>query len=217
MGLGMDVGTDFGLSDSPEHIPARPKAQCKWGRHCCRPHSHRRVDAPTSARSPANLRPVLSSAHAWRPMSGPCASAPCGASLRDSSPALAPASGFRFCPAAFHCARRPCFPPPCAVAWPRPISFSDHKNHGLGAFAVSAALLSDQGFGLSGSIASHPSQTSQLAFGRSLLHAVSRWARGLMSPPSLALKPLELQGLAAFRSRWLSSRRQVETAPESAI
>jgi hypothetical protein len=97
------------------------------------------------------------------------------------------------------------------------LSFADHKNHGLGAFAVSAALLSGQGFGLSGSIASHPSQTSQLAFGRSLLHAVSRWARGLMTPPSLALKPLELQGLAAFRSRWFVSRRQVESAPESAI
>jgi hypothetical protein len=97
-----------------------PKAQCKWGRHCCRPHSHRRVDAPTLHWSPANLRPVLWSAHAWRPMSGPCASAPCGAPLRDSSPTLAPASGFRSCPAAFHCARRPRFPPPCAVAWPRP-------------------------------------------------------------------------------------------------
>lgn len=31
----------------------------KWGRHSCRPHSHRRVDAPTLARLPANLPPCL--------------------------------------------------------------------------------------------------------------------------------------------------------------
>ncbi len=58
---------------------------------------------------------------------------------------------------------------------------------------------------------------SRLAFGRGLLHAVSRSARGQMSPPSLGSKPPVLQGLAAFGSSCLVSRRQVQSAPESAI
>jgi len=60
-------------------------------------------------------------------------------------------------------------------------------------------------------------ELSRLAFGRSLLHAVSRSARGQMSPPSSGSNLRKLQGLAAFRSRSFVSRRQVESAPESAI
>lgn len=48
-----------------------------------------------------------------------------------------------------------------------------------------AAPRSGQVLGPSGVTASRPSSTSRLAFGRSLLHAVSRRARGQMSPPSL--------------------------------
>lgn len=109
--------------------------QCKWGRHCCRPHSHRRVDVLTLARSPANLRPLFSSAHTWRPMSNPCLPGLATGTVKVSPPALAPASGFRSCPAASAGARSLLLPLPCAVAWPSPRSFTDHKDCGLGAFA----------------------------------------------------------------------------------
>lgn len=83
--------------------------QSKWGRHRCRPHSHRRVGAFcwTSHRQ-AGLPPHPR--HAWRPMSMPFAERSDDAGPRArlsgvpvkarlprlaSSPALAPASGIR--------------------------------------------------------------------------------------------------------------------------
>lgn len=56
-----------------------------------------------------------------------------------------------------------------------------------------------------------------LAFGRSLLHAVPNRARGQMPPPSLGSKLQVLQSLAAFSSRRLVSRRQLQSAPERAF
>lgn len=60
-------------------------------------------------------------------------------------------------------------------------------------------------------------ENDRLALGRSLLHAVSRRARGQQSPPSSLHKILWYQGLAAFRSSDHLSRRQLETAPQPAI
>lgn len=60
-------------------------------------------------------------------------------------------------------------------------------------------------------------ENGRLALGRSLLHAVSRRARGQQSPPSSIHKILSYQGLAAFRSSDLLSRRQLESAPQPAI
>jgi hypothetical protein len=85
---------------------------------------------------------------------------------------------------------------------------------GLASFSITR---SGQVPGLSGGIASLPSQTSRLAFGRSLLQTFSRQARGQLPPPSLGNKPSKLQGLAAFRSGWFVSRRQVESAPRPAF
>ena len=86
-----------------------PCAQSKWGRHCCRPHSHRRVGIMswTSLRQ-AGLPSV--SRRTWQPMSMTVRGqssiprskspvfrrAPKGTLPRlASSPALAPASGVR--------------------------------------------------------------------------------------------------------------------------
>jgi hypothetical protein len=160
--------------------------QCKWGRHRCRPHSHRRVDDP--ARD-ASGEPSASSAwgHAWRPMSSLSLPAPCGRPARDLSPALAPASGLAsgwLCVPPRTGVLR--FPPPRASAWPRPRPFTVCKNCGLGALAVSAALALRPG---SWPVRCHRVapilELSRLAFGRGLLHAVSRSARGQMPPPSL--------------------------------
>lgn len=120
----------------------------------------------------------LVSGHTWRPMSGPDGPilrlVSCDWRIRVSSPALAPASGFRFCPAASAEARSLRFSLPCAVAWPRPCSFTDPFRCGLGAFAFPLLSGSARSPGLSGETASRPSQTSLLAFGRGLLQAVSR-------------------------------------------
>ncbi len=75
-----------------QHDPAHSK----WGRHCCRPHSHRSVDGPSA--HDASGEPLASFAfrgHAWRPMSSLSLPASCDRRARDLSPALAPASGFR--------------------------------------------------------------------------------------------------------------------------
>ncbi len=106
---------------------------------------------------------------------------------RDLSPALAPASGFRSC--------RVSRPPPdrslraSAALHSRlaeTASLYRLRLSRLGAFAVSASLAVRPG---SWPVRCHrvaPTlRVSRLAIGRSLLHAVSRSARGQMSPPSL--------------------------------
>jgi hypothetical protein len=73
-------------------------AHSKWGRHCCRPHSHRRVDAPRCAIVRRTFRLACAGTY-LAPDVWPRCVGPCGLPLRDSSPALAPASGFRSCTA----------------------------------------------------------------------------------------------------------------------
>lgn len=157
--------------------------QCKWGRHCCRPHSHQRVDTLCSHDFRRTFRRVCCGTYlapdVW-PQPGWSGDRPC----RDCSPALAPASGFRFCPAAFLEARSLRYPLPCAVAWPRLCNLPIRACGGSGLASVSITR-SGQFPSLSGGSASLPSRTSQLAFGRSLLHATSRRARGQVPPPSL--------------------------------
>ncbi len=136
---------------------------------------------------------------------------------RDLSPALAPASGFRSCPAApFRSPKPPMF---AALRSRLAETVSLYRSglaaaYGLASFTITR---SGQVPGLSGDIASLLPQTSRLAFGRSLLHALSRQARGQIPPPSLGSKPRKLQGLAAFRSGCFVSRRQVESAPQPAF
>jgi len=65
------------------------------------------------------------------------------------------------------------FPLPCAVAWPRPCSFTDPGLRHI-RLAPSLPPVSARLPGLSGETASRSSQTSLLAFGQSLLQAVSR-------------------------------------------
>jgi hypothetical protein len=178
-----------------------PRAsKSKWGRHCCRPHSHRRVDALFPARYPADLPPRgLQSA-----LGAQCLALvhlPCGWLPGVSSPALAPASGFRSCPAAL--SRIPQAPARAAMhsclaeaQVPVPV-----RSAAAGGFRLSATYRSGPVPGPSSGTASRSSQTRPLAFGRSLGHAVSRSARGHMPPPSLGQKPLKLQSLSAIRSR----------------
>jgi hypothetical protein len=157
-------------------------------------------------------------AHAWRPMSS--LSLPCLATglARDLSPALAPASGFRSCGPASAVRPKPSDVRRQRIRLAEAASLYRSRAARLGGFRRSARLPLGQVLGLSGATAfrSLPS-ASRLAFGRSLLHAVSGWARGQMSPPSLGLKAAQLQGLSAFGPPCFVSRRQVETAPESAI
>jgi hypothetical protein len=119
----------------------------------------------------------LSSGHTWRPMSGSARPilrlVSCDWRIRVSSPALAPASGFRSCPAASAQALRPRFSLPCADAWPRPRPFADPGLR-LIRLAPSLPPVSARSPSLSGEPASRPSQTSPLAFGRGLFQAVSR-------------------------------------------
>lgn len=128
---------------------------------------------------------LLVSAHTWRPMSGLARPVlrPGYARFRHRRsrrhPAFAPALPRPLKAQGLRC------PPPCAGAWPRPRSFTGSSTSGLGAFAVPLAFHSGQVPGLSGDTASRPPQTRPLAFGRSLLHAVSQQVRGQMSPPSL--------------------------------
>ena len=42
------------------HAPIRPLAQSKWGRHCCRPHSHRRVVSSSGKPADKRLAPDVS-------------------------------------------------------------------------------------------------------------------------------------------------------------
>lgn len=165
------------------------RLQCKWGRHCCRPHSHRRVDDPLLVMRPANLPLYVQGSHAWRPMSSLLLPRLATGVARDLSPALAPASGF--------CSCGPCVclrAKACRVFAVTPLLGRDQVLYRsglprLGACAGSAAFLRGQVSDLSGVIASLPSVRSRLAIGRGLLHAVSIWARGQMSPPSLRSKP----------------------------
>jgi hypothetical protein len=156
-------------------------------------------------------------AHAWRPMSSLLQSGLSAVLPGDLSPALAPASDFRSCATAFPSGRSHPVSAANAFAWPRPRSRAVRKACVLGAFAVPLAIRSVRF--LTCPVPprrSHP-LAIRLAFGRSLLHAVSGQARGQVSPPSSEPELLKFQGLAAFHFSCLVFRRQIEGAPESAI
>ncbi|SHN60634.1 hypothetical protein SAMN02745193_02162 [Erythrobacter sanguineus] len=71
----------------------------KWGRHCCRPHFHQRVDTLCSHDFRRTFHHVCCGAY-LAPDVWPLHVRSGDLLYRDCSPALAPASGFRPCPAA---------------------------------------------------------------------------------------------------------------------
>ena len=189
-------------------------AQSKWGRHCCRPHSHRRVGVLVrfSTRQ-AELR--FSSRHAWHPMShafrGQSSKSRPGARFFGmpkgqiprlaSSPALAPASGIRFHKlrrlhsagallgrsACFREAEtvRSCGSRSQTVAFRLPFVRPQSRTK-LAVYHVDMTSLF--------------SRAIRLAPGLNLRHDVSRKARGQLPTRSLVQKSSLFQGLAAFRS-----------------
>lgn len=171
----------------------RRRAQCKWGRHCCRPHSHQRVATLYLARPPANLPPH------WlqRILGARC--------LIPDRPVLRLAhSGFRHRRSRRHPAFVPALPrpirwpkPPCvrcpSIRWAEVAFLSRSEARRLGGFRRFRCAPFRPG---SRPVRCHrlspPPLTRQLALGRGLPHAISSRARGQMSPPSLGLKPPEL-------------------------
>ena len=69
--------------------------QCKWGRHCCRPHSHRRVGAMIRDAGSKLLASLFIGTLGARCLDLHTINLATIA-IKVSSPALAPASGFRF-------------------------------------------------------------------------------------------------------------------------
>lgn len=193
------------------------RLQCKWGRHCCRPHSHRRVDDPLLVMRPANLPLYVQGSHAWLPMSSLLLPR-----LATGVPEICHRRSRRH-PAFARAGLASAFgPKPVGFSLPRLClaetrSFTDPVCRGWGLAPV--PLLSFAARFLTCPVSSRRSHllVSRLAIGRGLLHAISSWARGQMSPPSLRSKPLQLPSLAAFCSSCFVSRRQVEGAPETAI
>ena len=97
------------------------KAQSKWGRHCCRPHSHRRVVAlsrvpfgePPVPRSRARLAPDVSPTPKYRVL----------------SPALAPASDHCLRTTSASWSTSPHFAAVAPRAEPRPFPFSPNPSN----------------------------------------------------------------------------------------
>ncbi len=171
------------------------------------------------ARPPANLRSCIRQRILSRPVSSLSLPRLATGFARDLSPALAPASGSHSC--------QVLRPPPdrsprifaalhirsCRGRVPLPMP--SHRGWGLSPFPLRSRMARSLACPMPPSSALL--SASRLAFSRSVRHVVSRRARDHMSPPSLGSKAWEFQGLAAFRSRCSVSRRQVESAPESAI
>jgi len=175
----------------------RRRAQCKWGRHSCRPHSHQRVATLYLARHLADLPPR------WlqRILGARC--------LTPACPVLRLAhSGFRHRRSRRHPAFAPALPRP--IRWPKPPCVRCPSTRWAEvAFLSRSVALRVGGFRRfhcapfrpgSRPVRCHrlspPTLSRQLALGRGLPHAVSSLGRGQMSPPSLGIKPPELQ---AFR------------------
>ena len=119
----------------------------------------------------------------------------CDPSHRDCSPALAPASGFRSCPAApFRSPKPPMF----AALRSRLAETVSFFRSGLAAvwnLRSTPSPVPARFAACPVALASLPLQTSWLAFGRSLLHAFSRRARGQLPPPSLGFYPRNFRAL----------------------
>lgn len=103
---------------------AHGNGQSKWGRHCCRPHSHRRVDSPCLQGFRRTFSRCLRGAMLGARCLAPRRLAPCGARAEDLSPALAPASGFRSLAAALPLPVRLRRARPRKGAGPRPRPFT---------------------------------------------------------------------------------------------
>ena len=191
----------------------------KWGRHCCRPHSHQRVGALLLHFAQANLCSVLLRMRTWRPVSVPRPAA----SLSLRSPLL-PCFAVRRTGA--RTGIRPCFVT---------ISLCSNRSSPFARWPLSKAetmILSVLGRGcrpgpkspflqlspasimaFNDDVASLYSQTIQLASGRSLFHVVSRTARG-QSPPCLLYSIYsEIQCLAAFLSEPSCSEDKLKMRP----
>lgn len=172
-----------------QHGGGANRLQCKWGRHCCRPHSHRRVDDPLLVMRPANLPLHVQASHAWRPMSSLLLPRLATGVARDLSPALAPASGF--------CSCGPCvclWAKACRVFAATPLLgrdqvLTDPVCRGWGLAPVPLRSFAARFLTCPVSPRRSHLLASRLAIGRGLLHAVSSWTRGQMSPPSLRSKP----------------------------
>jgi hypothetical protein len=130
----------------------------------------------------------LASGHTWRPMSGPDASVSCDTPHRDCSPALAPASGFRYRPAASFSGLNPRILAALRSCLAETDPFSDP-----GLRRIRTCVLFHHpfrpGFRPVRWLSVAPASSSRLALSRSLLHAFSRQARGQEPPPSLGSKP----------------------------
>jgi len=180
------------VSSSPRR---KSGVQSKWGRHCCRPHSHLRVGASFLAFGPGEPFLLPSPLRTWRPVSNPRPAAsfmfhPCGlplsvaALLRGSSPALAPASDFASrCWLHFTWAET-------LAPLVRLLGIAEAAILGLASRtlvsdcpkALTQQLLPAITTALNGCFASHSSQTIRLAFDRGLVHSVSQAARGQQPP-----------------------------------
>jgi len=184
---------------------AKSAPKGKWGRHCCRPHSHQRVGILLC--SPVRRTfPVCSPRHTWRPMShalqfrvrGHVFSEPrhrrshrhptfaCIALTSVLGPKSLPIAQLRFssAEALVSCQRSqtvacklPCMPP-------RSLARSESIHHGM---------------------ASHIPQTIRLASDRSLLHALSQDPRGQPPQRPLVLKVFVNQHLAMLHLEAFSS------------
>ena len=109
---------------APTGPGAHGTSQSKWGRHCCRPHSHRRVDSPCLPGFRRTFSRCLRGAMLGARCLAPRHLAPFGTRAGDLSPALAPASGFRSLPAALPLPVGLRRARPCKGAGPRPRPFT---------------------------------------------------------------------------------------------
>lgn len=142
----------------------------------------------------------------------------CDLSHRDCSPALAPASGFRSCPLA---------------SFDRPESLPNSRclAQSLGRGLALPPIRACGGLELAFLSITRSGQVRGLSGGFSVAPASNELACLWPKPPAcplsagawtiataiLGIFPSELQGLAAFCSGWLVSRRQVQSAPQPAL
>ncbi len=138
--------------------------------------------------------------------------------IRDLSPALAPASGVCLC--LFSVWTEPKLLPVAAkaLAWPRLLAYGDCS--GLAMKWPKPILPLDCSARLAACPTTPlhaPLKDGRLALGLSLVHAVSRTARGQAPPPPSRRKSRQFQSLAAFHPNDLLPRRQLESAPQPAI
>jgi len=196
--------------------PLGERGQCKWGRHCCRPHSHQRVDTLCSHDIRRTFRHVCCGAY-LAPDVWPLHVGSCDLSGRDCSPALAPASGFRSCTAASFRSPKP---PMVAALRSRLAEAVSLYRSGLAADPDLRPSLSPG----SAKFAACPMDQLRSHLERASLHLAEA-----SCTPSLDKRvdnhhrhPWDInfqnfKALRLFRSGCFVSRRQVESAPQPVI